>query len=39
MTELKEIVARNSATLLQDFLGASALVSAFVVVLLLPVFI
>ena len=36
MTELKNTVSRCRATLGQDFLGASALVAAFVVLLTLP---
>ncbi len=36
MSELKNAFARSASTLAQDFLGAVALVVAFVVVLNLP---
>jgi len=36
MSEIKDLVSRNTSTLILDFAGAVALVSLFVVVLTLP---
>jgi len=36
MSELKILLTRNAPTLIQDFAGAVALISVFIVVLTLP---